>query len=131
MPPGWADRRRVEQVFSNLIRNAVKFSPEGSLITISLQAQAGALQTCVLDEGPGVAPEEQALIFDKFYTTNKNQALAGVGLGLFICRRLIEQSGGKIWIKNRSQGGSAFCFTLPLANEEPDNAKSRPKNSDN
>ncbi len=118
LPAVWVDPRRGEQVLSNLVRNAIKFAPADSAIIISVQPQGDVVQTCITDNGPGVPPEQRNRIFDKFYTTNNNQALAGAGLGLFISRQLIEQSGGRIWVEDHESGGSRFCFTLPVAKTE-------------
>lgn len=118
LPYAWVDERRAEQVLSNLIRNANKFAPPDSEIEISVIQSDGMLQVCVSDAGDGVPLNQRELIFDKFYTTNTDKALAGVGLGLFICRELVTQSGGEIWVDDSATGGSRFCFTLPIAEEE-------------
>lgn len=115
LPQVWADSRRVEQILSNLMGNAIKFSPPESTIDVQLCSVDDAVQVCVADVGPGVPPEERERIFDKFYTATKNRALAGAGLGLFICRELVRLHGGHIWMEDRPGGGSCFCFTLPEA----------------
>lgn len=118
LPRVWADSRRVEQILSNLVGNAAKFAPPESTIELSLSRVEDAVQVCVADAGPGVPPEERERIFDKFYIAIENEALAGVGLGLFVCRELVRLHGGRIWVEARPGGGSRFCFTLPLAREE-------------
>ncbi len=118
LPYAWVEPRRAEHVLSNLIQNATKFSPPDSEIEISVAQSDTMIHVCVSDAGDGVPVEHRALIFDKFYTTNTDKALAGVGLGLFICRELVTQSGGEIWVGDSATGDSRFCFTLPIAEEE-------------
>lgn len=123
LPAIQGDHRRLEQVLSNLVGNAVKFAPPQSEIGVRLQGAGDSLQVCVEDAGPGVPPSERERIFDKFYTTIENQALAGAGLGLFVCRELVQLHGGNIWVENRPGGGSRFCFTLPGQSEENPNVE--------
>lgn len=124
LPPIQGDRRRLEQVLSNLLGNAVKFAPPNSVIGVQLQRTGDSVQVCVEDAGPGVPFSERERIFDKFYTANENQALAGAGLGLFVCRELVQLHGGRIWVEDRMGGGSRFCFTIPLAYEESTDVES-------
>lgn len=126
LPPVYADGKRVEQILSNLIDNAAKFAPPASVIEVSLSQHCpsdgpGLVQVAVADAGPGVPLQERELIFDRFYST-ADKALAGVGLGLFICRELVRLHGGRIWVEDRPGGGSRFCFTLPLTTEESSQA---------
>jgi len=73
------------------------------------------VRICVEDEGPGVPVEERQHIFDRYYTTtSQDEALRGVGLGLFIARRLVDLHGGRIWVEDADSGGSRFCFTLAI-----------------
>jgi len=118
LPAIQVDHRRLEQVLSNLVGNAVKFAPPNSEINVQLQHMEDSIQVCVEDAGPGVPLSERERIFDKFYTTVENQALAGAGLGLFVCRELVQLHDGRIWMEDRSGGGSRFCFTLPCTSEE-------------
>jgi len=118
LPAIQGDHRRLEQVLSNLVGNAVKFAPPNSEINVQLQRMEDSIQVCVEDAGPGVPLSERERIFDKFYTTVENQALAGAGLGLFVCRELVQLHDGRIWMEDRSGGGSRFCFTLPCMSEE-------------
>lgn len=117
LPPVRADGKRVEQILSNLIDNAARFSPPASVIEVSLEQHDFLVQVTVADAGPGVPPPDRELIFDKFYST-ADKALAGIGLGLFICRELVRLHGGRIWVEERPGGGSRFCFTLPLASKD-------------
>jgi two-component system sensor histidine kinase KdpD len=124
LPLVWADGRRVEQILCNLINNAAKFAPPESTIEVDLYAVDNAVQVCVADAGAGVPPDQRERIFDKFYIAVKDKALAGTGLGLFICRELVRLHNGRIWVEDRPGGGSRFCFTLPVANEETADEKS-------
>ena len=112
------DRRRVDQILSSLLHNAAKFTPTGGTIHIILQRDGDAVQLCVEDNGPGVPPAARGHIFEKFYSAPAESALAGVGLGLYICRELVTRHGGRLWYEERAGGGSRFCFTLPVAEAE-------------
>lgn len=124
LPVIWADRRRVDQALSNLLNNAVKFSPADNVIRIAMVRREESVQVCVEDRGPGVPAEVRDHIFDKFYIATANQALAGSGLGLFIARELVELHGGRIWLESPAQDGSRFCFTLPIHASEVSHAES-------
>ncbi len=128
LPRVWADSRRVEQILSNLLGNAAKFAPSDSTIEMQATGIKDAVQICVTDAGPGVPLSERERIFDRFYIAVENKALAGAGLGLFICRELVRLHGGRIWVENRPGGGSRFCFTLPLPVKETTHAKSNQEN---
>ena len=112
----WADRDRVAQVLTNLIGNAIKFTPPKGKVMVSAHMNGGAwAQVTIADTGPGIAPEEAIKIFDEFYQVtrpgkNKSQ---GVGLGLAISRKLVEMHGGRIWVESIAGKGSVFHFTLP------------------
>jgi signal transduction histidine kinase len=110
-----ADRRRVEQVVLNLLSNAIKYGPQGSEIVLGATPRAGSVRVFVRDDGPGVAPHEQKLIFDKFYQgagapAQRNESS---GLGLAIARTIVELHGGTIGVTSRPGRGSTFYFTLP------------------
>ncbi|MFZ2098447.1 MAG: DUF4118 domain-containing protein [Anaerolineales bacterium] len=109
------DYFQIEQVFINLISNSAKYSPEGT--TIAIQAQPidhTMLQVMVRNQGPHVAPENLDRIFDKFYRVTAADRVTGAGLGLSICKGIIEAHGGNIWAENLEQG-FAFHFNLPLS----------------
>ena len=108
-----ADPVRLDQILSNLLLNAVKFSPTQSKIRVEVETGEAEVKICVLDEGPGIPEEERQQIFDKFYVVKEQKALSGVGLGLFICRELVRLHDGRIWVENRPTKGSQFCFSLP------------------
>jgi signal transduction histidine kinase len=108
-----ADRARVLQVFSNLVGNAVKFTPAGGTVTISASVQQSAVKFEVSDTGVGIAEENLPHIFDRFWHSGHT---TGSGLGLAIAKGIVEAHGGRIWARS-SDRGSTFAFTLPLATE--------------
>jgi signal transduction histidine kinase len=114
------DRRRLDQVLSSLLHNAYKFSPVGGTIRVILSRDGARVRLCIEDDGPGVPPEARERIFDKFYSLPAQSTLAGVGLGLYICRELVALHGGRLWYEARREGGSRFCFTLPASPGRPD-----------
>jgi two-component system phosphate regulon sensor histidine kinase PhoR len=110
----WADPDRVEQVLFNLLTNAVKYSALDSTITVQARclgdSQRAVVHVC--DEGPGIAPEHLPHIFERFYLTEISEE--GVGLGLFICKELVQAMGGEIWVVSEVDQGSTFSFALPV-----------------
>jgi K+-sensing histidine kinase KdpD len=113
LEPIMLDRRRIEQVLTNLISNAHRFAAKGGHIGVALVAEDDHLRLTVSDDGPGIRPEEQERIFDKFYVVTDGRGLAGVGLGLYIARQLVELHGGRIWVESEPSKGSAFHVTIP------------------
>ncbi len=111
-----ADARRINQVIDNFISNAVKYSPSGTTIQINITRQEGAARFAVIDEGPGIAEDEQPLLFHDFVTisTQPTGDESSTGLGLAICRRIVEAHGGKVGVESVEGVGSTFWFTLPL-----------------
>lgn len=109
------DYFQIEQVFINLISNSTKYSPEGSAITIhAFRVSSNMLQVVVSNQGPHVAAEDLERIFDKFHRVTEADRVTGAGLGLSICKGIIEAHGGRIWAENLDEG-FAFNFTLPLS----------------
>ncbi len=108
------DRERVLQVLSNLIGNAIKFSPEGASIQVSAETRAGEVRVAVRDEGPGIAPDVVNHVFDRYWRAPE-RSKEGRGLGLYIAKGLVEAQGGSIGVESRPGAGSTFFFTLPLA----------------
>jgi two-component system sensor histidine kinase KdpD len=109
----------IEQVFINLLDNGVKYTPVRSGLDISASVSNGAVLVEVADRGPGFTPGEEERIFDKFYRGQSGDS-RGVGLGLAICRAIVEAHGGKIWAENRPGGGAMFRFTLPARQAPPE-----------
>ncbi|MFN2627320.1 MAG: GAF domain-containing protein [Gaiellaceae bacterium] len=114
-----ADREKLRQVFSILVDNAVKYSPEGGTVTIGATRRDETVEVRVDDEGPGIPQGEQERIFRKFYrgadAGERRLGAAGSGLGLFIARGLVAAMGGRIWVTSADGQGSSFGFELPLA----------------
>ncbi|HTY07065.1 MAG TPA: sensor histidine kinase KdpD [Gemmatimonadales bacterium] len=105
----------LEQVFVNLLENAIKYTPAGSPIDVSAVRDGAVVRVRIADRGPGIPPGETERIFEKFFRSAGAPPGGGVGLGLTICRGIITAHGGRIWAENRPDGGAAFQFTLPLA----------------
>lgn len=107
------DYVQMEQVFTNLISNSLKYAPANTIVRIRAQVQDETVHIQVSNQGPQVPPEDLERIFDKFYRITAADRVTGTGLGLSICKGIIEAHGGRIWAEN-IQGGLAFNFTLPL-----------------
>lgn len=121
VPPVRADPDRLQQVMLNLLSNAAKFVPaQGGRVQLRLRPDAEGLTLCVHDNGPGVEPDQQALIFERFHQAgDQRQRPQGTGLGLPISRRIIEHFGGRLWLERDVPQGACFCFWLPQASQNP------------
>ena len=112
------DPRRMEQVLSNLIGNAIKYSPEGGSIEVTIreEEQAHEALLCVSDHGIGIPAQQQLLVFGRFARADNARAhsIGGTGLGLYLCRELVERHGGRIWFESTEGQGSTFFVALPL-----------------
>jgi len=113
LPLAQADPRRVRQIMANLLNNAIKFSPEGTAVTVDAQVSLTAITVHVRDQGPGIAPEDLPHILDRFYRAEERVRAGGVGLGLALCKGLVEAMGGQITIVSELGRGSVFSFSLP------------------
>jgi signal transduction histidine kinase len=113
------DRDRLIQVVSNLVNNAVKYSPEGGTVTLTSRAEGAFALVSVTDTGLGIPPDEIGHVFERFrrVRTGAAQSIPGTGLGLTIVKQIVEMHGGKIWVESAVGHGSAFHFTIPLAEE--------------
>jgi len=114
-----ADAVLIEQVLENLLENAVKYTPPGTPITLSAQARERELEVTVADRGPGLTPGDEKRVFEKFYRGRAEGSQSGVGLGLTICRAIVEAHGGRIWTERNPEGGAVFRFALPLEGTPP------------
>jgi signal transduction histidine kinase len=110
------DERKIKQILLNLLSNAVKFTPEGGRIGINARHADGAVEISVSDTGIGIAPEDQARIFEEFRQVGGDYAkrIEGTGLGLTLAKKFVELHGGKIWVESEVGKGSTFTFTLPI-----------------
>ncbi len=110
-----ADKLRVERILYNLLENAVKYSPAGSKIHVFVQPEKRKLAIGVRDEGIGISSENQAMLFQPFQRSEDamRAGIKGIGLGLLVCRRLVEAHGGRIWLESEPGHGTTFFFTLP------------------
>jgi signal transduction histidine kinase len=117
-PVLWGSAPRIEQVVVNLITNAIKFTPSGGRIEVAAETIGKECRVVVSDTGPGIPKDQCAAIFDPFVQVTNESAKAplssGVGLGLAICKEIVEQHGGKIWVESEFGHGSRFCFVLPI-----------------
>jgi PAS domain S-box-containing protein len=113
LPPAYADPLRLERILYNLLDNAVKYSSPDSQIRIAAKPRGEQLVIGVKDQGQGISVKEQSRLFAPFQRLESNAA-TGIGLGLLVCRRLVEAHGGRIWVESRPGRGSTFFFTIPL-----------------
>jgi two-component system phosphate regulon sensor histidine kinase PhoR len=116
LPAVYVDGSRVEQVLTNLIHNAIKFTPPKGSICVSAAANdSHTLLVKVVDTGVGIAPEDLPRVFERFYKADRSRSGGGTGLGLAIAKHIVQAHNGRIWVESRVGKGSTFCFTLPLA----------------
>lgn len=122
VPPVELDYLQMDQVLTNLLENAARYTPSESAIEIDVQVQVAheELVISIADHGPGIPPTDIERIFDKFYRVLgvQRNGTIGSGLGLAVCRGLVEAHGGHIWAENREEGGAVFRFTLPVEKAE-------------
>jgi signal transduction histidine kinase len=116
LPLAFADEARQLQVLSNLLTNAIKFSPEGSPVTVTVRLRDGHLQIDVTDEGIGIPAADLPRLFARFTRMHGRilKNVGGSGLGLFICKALVEDQGGSIWVESEDGVGSTFSYTVPV-----------------
>jgi signal transduction histidine kinase len=125
LPAVLADGERVLQIVSNLVGNAVKFTPEGGTVTLAAAPGDGEVRFSVSDTGPGIPPEQVPHIFGAFWQA-RHADRRGLGLGLSIARGLVEAHGGRIWVESEPGRGASFVFTLPLADQDANSATAGP-----
>jgi two-component system, NtrC family, sensor histidine kinase KinB len=115
LPNVKADHNKITWVLTNLISNALRYTPSGGHITLSAESFGPYVQVSVTDDGPGVPYEYQSKIFDKFVQVKSDKAVGGSGLGLAICKEIVRAHGGTIWVDSIPGAGSKFTFSLPVA----------------
>lgn len=121
LPNVMADRDRIEEVLQNLLENAVKYSPHSRMMTITCRATGEEVIVSVSDKGMGISLRDQEQIFERFHRVGNSltRATQGAGLGLYICRAIVEAHGGHIWVESTLHQGSTFSFSLPRAEKAP------------
>jgi two-component system phosphate regulon sensor histidine kinase PhoR len=113
LPRVLADVERIQQVLTNLVHNAIKFTPAGGIVTVSAQTDhPDEVTISVKDTGVGIAAEALPRIFERFFRADRARTGKGTGLGLAIAKHLVQAHGGRIWAESREGRGSEFCFTL-------------------
>jgi two-component system sensor histidine kinase KdpD len=120
LPLVHVDAVMIEQVLENLLENAIKYTPDGTSIEIGAEASAQQVAFWVADRGAGLPAGKEDMLFEKFYRGAKEGAQSGVGLGLTICRAIVEAHGGTIRAENRPEGGAVFRFIIPVTAEPPE-----------
>jgi len=114
LPEVDADKERLEQVMFNLLGNAIKFSNDGSEVTVRAEVKEHDLLVQITDHGIGIPEEAMPRLFQRFYRVEASSSIGGSGLGLYISKQIIEAHGGRIWVESEPGKGSTFSFTLPL-----------------
>jgi signal transduction histidine kinase len=112
---GLVDPLRVEQVLNNLIDNALKYGHGGEVEVYDARLDAAAVQIAVRDHGPGIPPDKRGSIFERYYRAHADPQVAGLGLGLYICREIVELHGGRIWAEFPADGGARIVLRVPAA----------------
>jgi two-component system sensor histidine kinase KdpD len=115
LPPVYFDYVEIAQVLLNLVENALKYTPPGTRIAISARRQHTSILFAVEDDGPGIPPKQLPHLFEKFYRVEPIGRVQGTGIGLTICKGLVEAHGGRIWVESRVGEGTAFRFTIPIS----------------
>lgn len=114
LPTVMADRERIEEVLQNLLENAIKYSPGKARITVTCRTTGDEVTVSISDQGMGISLREQSEIFERFQRAgNSKSSIQGAGLGLYICRAIVEAHGGRIWVESTLHSGSTFSFSLP------------------
>lgn len=115
LPPVYADPDRLERILTNLITNALKYSPEATPVVISAVQRQDEVAISVRDQGRGIPPADTTHLFKRFYRVAGTKGAEGIGLGLYIARMLVDAHGGHIWVESVVSKGSTFTFTMPIA----------------
>jgi len=115
--PVLADPDRLERILTNLLSNALKFSTPDTPVQVCVCQQDGELRMSITDQGRGIPPNDIPLLFRRFYRIKDEHRAKGIGLGLYITKKLVEAHGGCIWVESEVEQGSTFFFTLPVVRE--------------
>jgi signal transduction histidine kinase len=121
LPALLLDPQRIEQILSNLISNALRYTPAGGQIEVAISSPPGQVSLLIHDSGPGIPEDSLSMVFERFYRADKSRSRSegGSGLGLAIARQLAEAHGGTLSAANHPQGGAVFTLTLPLQPGKP------------
>ncbi len=115
LPPVYADVNLIRQVITNLLDNAIKYTPKNGKVSLSVVHRTSQkMQVTIADNGPGIPEEKQELIFEGHFRLQRDQAKDGYGIGLTVCRKIITAHYGQIWVESEPGKGSCFHFTLPV-----------------
>ena len=117
LPPVLVDPLRIERILHNLVDNAIKYSPNGGEVKLSAARDGEEIVISISDEGEGISRDDQMRLFQSFERLGASVkgSIQGTGLGLRVCRILVEAHGGRIWVESEKGKGSTFFFTLPVA----------------
>jgi signal transduction histidine kinase len=107
------DRWRIEQALTNILSNAIKFTPKQGEVSVRVSENEDSVEVSIADNGPGISEEDQAQVFDKFFVVADGRGLSGLGLGLYIARQMIDLHNGRIWVESKAGQGSVFGFEVP------------------
>jgi len=125
LPFVWGDADGIQEVLSNLVDNAIRYSPAGAQIILAAEARKNDVLVRVADQGHGIAKEDESVLFEPGWRSCRDESGEGHGLGLPVARALIQALGGELWYEREGEGGSCFCFTLPLAYDRQSLAEER------
>jgi signal transduction histidine kinase len=118
LPFVWGDEDGIQGILSNLLENALRYSPPGTEITLAAERGSNEVLICVTDQGPALPAEDRERIFEPFYRgERKKEEVQGQGLGLAIAKSVVQELGGELWYEEQAEGGIRFCFTLPCADD--------------
>ena len=122
LPMVRADGGQIRQVVTNLLHNAIKFTPEGGRVLISTVARSNSVEVSISDTGAGISPDDIPHVFERFYKVDKARSGGGTGMGLAIAKHIVKAHGGSIWVESEEGKGSVFYFRLPLVAGKRGNA---------